>query len=342
MKNRNLILAAILLTCLVGVICFAFLSDFADGVDGFGQTQDGHTIIISEICSKNETIIADNDGKYRDYIELYNPGEPVSLAGFTFTDGRTTSQPLGDIVLGTEEYRIFFLSKETTGFSIGSSGGDCVQLLDPDKRIVVQASTSLCMDDQVMLYKNGVYEVSNEASPGFPNTLEGINAFRKGQPDASPALVISEVLINNVISYPDERGLFPDAVELHNISDAPVSLNRYFLSDNTENRFRFRLPDLTLAAGDCVVILCDGANMVTDNGEIHANFGISHNETLILVTHDQEIARYADRIVTIVDGKIVSDEKNESILPRREADEKTILPAKETTAVKDTAKGDTQ
>lgn len=284
MKNKNLILAAILLVCLVGVICVAFLSDFSDGVDGFGQTQDGHTIIISEICSKNETIIADNDGKYRDYIELYNPGEPVSLAGFTFTDGRTTSQPLGDIVLGTEEYRIFFLSKETTGFSIGSSGGDCVQLLDPAKHIVVQASTSLCMDDQVMLYKNGVYEISSEASPGFPNTLEGINAFRKGQPDASPALVISEVLINNVISYPDERGLFPDAVELHNISDAPVSLNRYFLSDNTENRFRFRLPDLTLAAGDCVVILCDGANIVTDNGKIHANFGISHNETLILTS----------------------------------------------------------
>lgn len=282
MKNKNWILAAILIISLIGVICFAFLSDLSNGVDGFGQTQDGNTIIINEICSKNETIIADNEGKYRDYIELYNPGQPVSLAGFTFTDGRTTSAPIGDIVLGTEEYLIFFLSKETTGFSIGSSGGDCVQLLDPSGHIVVQASTSLCLDDQVMLYQNGVYKVSDEATPGFPNTAEGSKAFRSGLKDEAPVLVISEVLIDNVSSYPGENGFFPDVLELYNVSDAPVVLDQYFLSDTTENRFRFRLPSVTLAAGDYVVILCDSANTVTDSGEIHANFSISHSETLIL------------------------------------------------------------
>lgn len=34
-----------------------------------------------------------------------------------------------------------------------------------------------------------------------------------------------------------------------------------------------------------------------------------NNQTLILVTHDREISEYADRVLTIVDGKIVSDEK---------------------------------
>ena len=43
-----------------------------------------------------------------------------------------------------------------------------------------------------------------------------------------------------------------------------------------------------------------------------------NNQTFILVTHDNGIARYADRIVTIVDGKIVGDEKNESIARTRE------------------------
>lgn len=40
----------------------------------------------------------------------------------------------------------------------------------------------------------------------------------------------------------------------------------------------------------------------------------AHNETLILVTHDQEIARYADRIIRLVDGAVISDEPNESII----------------------------
>ncbi len=44
-----------------------------------------------------------------------------------------------------------------------------------------------------------------------------------------------------------------------------------------------------------------------------------HNETLILVTHDRDIARYADRIVHLVDGDIVSDEPNCSIIGREDA-----------------------
>jgi len=37
-----------------------------------------------------------------------------------------------------------------------------------------------------------------------------------------------------------------------------------------------------------------------------------NNQTLILVTHDTEIAQYADRIVTIRDGNIISDVPNET------------------------------
>jgi putative ABC transport system ATP-binding protein len=38
-----------------------------------------------------------------------------------------------------------------------------------------------------------------------------------------------------------------------------------------------------------------------------------NNQTLILVTHDPSLARYADRILTILDGNILSDEENRSI-----------------------------
>ncbi len=51
-----------------------------------------------------------------------------------------------------------------------------------------------------------------------------------------------------------------------------------------------------------------------------------YNITLIVVTHDIEIARYTDRIVHIIDGEITSIEQNESVYS---PDEDT--PAEETT-----------
>ena len=38
------------------------------------------------------------------------------------------------------------------------------------------------------------------------------------------------------------------------------------------------------------------------------------NQTLVIVTHDPELARYADRIVTLIDGAIVSDVENVSLV----------------------------
>lgn len=38
-----------------------------------------------------------------------------------------------------------------------------------------------------------------------------------------------------------------------------------------------------------------------------------HQQTLVLVTHDRELALYADRIITLIDGKVVDDRPNQSI-----------------------------
>lgn len=52
--------------------------------------------------------------------------------------------------------------------------------------------------------------------------------------------------------------------------------------------------------------------------------------TIILVTHDQHLARYADRIVTIVDGNIIKDETNRSLYEvTKECYDKLFALAKE-------------
>lgn len=46
-----------------------------------------------------------------------------------------------------------------------------------------------------------------------------------------------------------------------------------------------------------------------------------NNQTMILVTHDSYLAQYADRIVTLIDGHIVSDMENVSIVDRMTSEE---------------------
>ena len=48
--------------------------------------------------------------------------------------------------------------------------------------------------------------------------------------------------------------------------------------------------------------------------EIMVRMAKIHHETLIIVTHDVNIAKYADRIINLHDGSIISDEPNQSIV----------------------------
>lgn len=44
--------------------------------------------------------------------------------------------------------------------------------------------------------------------------------------------------------------------------------------------------------------------------EMIRSFARTFHQTIVLVSHDPEMAAYADRIVTLIDGEIVSDRKN--------------------------------
>ena len=53
------------------------------------SAQAAQQVRISEVCSNNFSVICDEDGKYSDYVELYNPARvPVSLTGFSLSDDK--------------------------------------------------------------------------------------------------------------------------------------------------------------------------------------------------------------------------------------------------------------
>ena len=176
--KKNLWMLALFLVA--GLLLVLLLSQPDVQVVEESGVQMDSTITITEVCAKNETVIADNDGKYRDYIELYNSGEPVSLDGFTFYNGKVKSEPIADITLKTGEYRVFFISRSISGFALGASGGETIQLLDAAGNVMAQTNIALLNTDEVMLYDGGSFRNSYDASPGFSNDTHGRKLFLEG------------------------------------------------------------------------------------------------------------------------------------------------------------------
>ena len=239
-------------------------------------------VVFSEICAKNESIIQDNDGKYRDYVELYNGGADFNLQGYYMTDGKNKSEPLGDLPFPSGSYYVVFLDQDLTGFSLKATGGETLVLSTADDKTVTQITTMTMQADQVMLYGEPEYVLSTAPTPGFSNDEAGLQAFQTGAADENPTLRITEVLTENTSSLCDEKGRFSDALEVHNSGSEPVWLGAFYLSDSAGNRFRYRMPSVTVAPGGYQVIFCDGENYLAETGEIHANFGLSSGDTLCL------------------------------------------------------------
>lgn len=99
--------------------------------------------IISEFMASNKTVLADDDGSYSDWLEIYNGDEtPVSLQGWFLSDNakKLTKWQIPDVTLEPKSYLIIFASSKDrrdpakplhTNFDL-SAGGEYLGLVRPD------------------------------------------------------------------------------------------------------------------------------------------------------------------------------------------------------------------
>lgn len=77
-----------------------------------------------------------------------------------------------------------------------------------------------------------------------------------------------------------------DYIILRNYGDEPVDISNYYLSDDTENLFRFRLPNIIINPDDTKTIYCKGSEK-TD--EYVTNFNLKNGELLSLTNINGEL-----------------------------------------------------
>jgi hypothetical protein len=97
-------------------------------------------------------------------------------------------------------------------------------------------------------------------------------------------IVINEVMSSNRSILADEDGDYEDWIELYNLSDDPVNLSGYGLSDKTNEPFRWVFPDLTISAGSYLLVWASGKDRRDPSGPLHTNFSISSDGEPIVFT----------------------------------------------------------
>ncbi len=257
-------------------------------------------LIFSEVMSANSSAVPDENGDFYDWVEIYNgTGADLDMEGVMLTN-RTDkiTFPFPNYVLKAGERVVVFasnsyqldLSKPFHGKFKISSAGAHLYMYDPDMflidEIIIPAMTADSSYIVTAINEDGTkaYDATSFYSPGYENTEDGFVAYRSASSVATGSLVINEICPDPKVGIPDEDGEIVDWVEIKNNTDAPISLNGYFLSDNESKPMKWQFPaTATVPAHGYYLVFCSGKDKLQQNGIPHTNYSISaERETVVL------------------------------------------------------------
>ena len=103
-------------------------------------------------------------------------------------------------------------------------------------------------------------------------------------------IAINEVMASNLVTLPDEDRDFTDWIELYNYGSEEINLEGYGLSDDYEDIHKWVFPDITLRAGEYLLVMASGKDRSEPELPLHTNFSIDREgEEIILSGPDRRI-----------------------------------------------------
>ena len=227
-------------------------------------------LLISEVMADNKLLSL---GHEMDWVELYNSGSTSApLDGFYLSDDAAQPRKLSleGKSIPAEGYLVITLGDDAP-FKLSAEGETVYLFYGTEEYTSVTFGAT---EHGESFSQTGV---CNYVTPGHPDTEAGFLAAQEER--VLPELIISEVLPDNS-AFPCPKGEYHDLVEIQNISDGPVALAGYTLSDKRSEPERYSFPDVVLESGEFYIVYCCGN---TSEGADHALFKISADgETVYL------------------------------------------------------------
>ena len=108
-------------------------------------------------------------------------------------------------------------------------------------------------------------------SAGGINASDFAHLAKSWLRSVSPVLISEFMAINDTL-LEDEDGDFSDWIELHNRLNEAVDLDGWFLTDDEDELRKWRLPAVSIEAGEYLIMFASGKDRNDPNGPLHTNF----------------------------------------------------------------------
>ena len=294
MKNYILVL---ILFIVASVLVIFFYHD-----DEFIKTG---SLYISEIVASNSYTYQDEDSEYSDYIELYNGYDyDINLSGYRLSDSEFEPKKwiFPDITIKSKDYLIVFASGKNkcienchTNFKL-KKDGEKLLLIDATGNIINKVIYPK-LDNDISYSFNGKKYIVTEPSPLEVNNQKEIKTIDIKDYNLS----FNEYMSHNKGSvYVDDGGYY-DWVEIYNNSELDLNLEGLYLSDDSKNLNKYKIPNVIIKGYDYLVIYLTGGTKVEN--KICANFKLSDKDEKLIISGNGKI---------IDEVNIVSLDKNVS------------------------------
>ena len=222
------------------------------------------------------------NGRGSDWIELHNPQpKPVRMDGLYLTDNISS--------IGRTKFEITKLNYIAGGGFVKwiadadlAKGGDHVNfsLSSLGEPIALYSRTKSLLDKRLISKT-----IPGESEGRLPDGATRITKFPSTPtPGKSNYLPVENVVINEVLTHTDPP--FEDAIELQNLSDNPVDIGNWWISNSESSLKKYRIPANTTLTARGVMAFYEGQFNPAPGAEHSFALNSAHGDKVILSEAD--------------------------------------------------------
>lgn len=294
----KLLLILVIGAAIAGIILYLPIGGTSAGTPSSTGSAASSGIIISEVMSGNKGVFPDDKGNGSDWVELYNTTDnDVDMRNFALSDDEKKPDKWAfpaNITLKAHGYLIVFLSGDSSSdlekgiihctFKLSSQGEKLLLSSGMPAKTVDSVDIPALPDNFAYALKDGSWQQTADITPGYENSDAGYQAFKDSMATGDSTVLINEVMTSNAMTIKDDKGVYTDWVEIINKGSADVNLKGYGLSDNPDDTLKWRFPDVTVKAGQQLLVFCSGIATPYTNGSLYAGFKLSSYSSDVILS----------------------------------------------------------